>query len=78
MKRFESYDALRIALADWKSFADDDIYDANGAMGLLQACAANLGRHAIDGDFDAAIDIFNAEDIRLLQKVIEAYNARTS
>jgi hypothetical protein len=78
MKSLESYDALRIALADWKSFADDDIYDANGAMGLLQACAANLGRHAVDGDFDAVFDIFNSEDIRLLQKIIEEYNARTS
>jgi hypothetical protein len=50
----QSYEQLERGLKDWGSFADPQVYDLAGMMGLLCACIENLRKNANHAEIEDA------------------------
>jgi hypothetical protein len=65
----ETYDELVEYIENWMSFNDDDSYDFNGMLGLLNACLKNINKYAIDGDYEEISESLEESEKDVINKI---------
>jgi hypothetical protein len=69
----ESFSQLEQGLKGWRSFVDQDVYDAGGMKALLCACIENLRNHALPAEVEDLRETLSDEDRSFLKSLIDEH-----
>ncbi|TWU11911.1 hypothetical protein CA54_07230 [Symmachiella macrocystis] len=65
----ESFEQLESGLLNWRSFADDTVYDAAGMMALFCACLHNLDNYALLTELEDFSETLSQEERAFLNRL---------